>query len=239
MKSFNRIRCLNKVVCELIDSRQIKDAVVADIATDHGYLAEQLSRNDKIKKVYATDISQKCLDKTNELVSQFHLEKIETRLGDGLDAIDVADVVIVAGIGGYETIKMLSNQNITKLSKRKSNLFVLQPSSNVVELRRFLIDENIGIISDFIVKSGGRFYPIIVADLNINNNVERNVFNIYFGKDNDIANADFVDYLYDVLEKLSFCDLVIINDSTEKNLKEKYEVFMLAKELIKNIKGTK
>ena len=175
MKSFNRIRCLNEVASKLIKERNLKDVIVADIATDHGYLAEQLSRNPFVKKVYATDISQNCLDKTNELISKFNLEKIETKLGDGLSVIDQVDIVVIAGVGGYEIIKMLSNQNITKNNEKKCSLFILQPSRNEMELRRFLIDENIEISHDYIVKSGGRFYPIIVADLNKKNTVEKSL----------------------------------------------------------------
>lgn len=237
MKSFNRIRCLNNVVSEVIETRNMEDVVVADIATDHGYLAEQLSRNPKIKKVYATDISQKCLDKTNELILQYGLEKIEARLGDGLDAIDCAEIVVIAGIGGYEIINILSNQNITNKNKVKSSLFILQPSSNVVELRRFLIGKNIEITKDFIVKSGGRFYPIIVIDCAKINTTESNIFNLYFGKDNSTKNVDFVEYLYDVLEKLGFCKTLKISDNTDEILKEKIEVFMLANEIIKKYKG--
>lgn len=237
MKSFNRIRCLNNVVGEVIKTRNMEEVLVADIATDHGYLAEQLSRNPKIKKVYATDISQKCLDKTNELVLQCGLEKIETRLGDGLDAIDYADIVVMAGIGGYEIINILSNQNITNNNKVKSNLFILQPSSNVVEFRKFLIDKNIEIVKDFIVKSGGRFYPIIVIDCAKNNTTESNIFNLYFGKDNSTKNAEFVEFLYDVLEKLSFCKTLKVSDDMDEILKEKIEVFMFANEIIKKYKG--
>ena len=80
MKSFNRIRVLNQEVCRIINEHKLTNVVVADIATDHGYLAEQLSKNEKISKVYATDISQKCLDKTNKLKEEFNLDNIETKI---------------------------------------------------------------------------------------------------------------------------------------------------------------
>ena len=73
MKSFNRIRRLNQTVDLIIKQYNLDDVVVADIATDHGYLAELLSRNNKISKVIASDISQNCLDKTNELVQRYNL----------------------------------------------------------------------------------------------------------------------------------------------------------------------
>ena len=233
MKSFNRIRCLNKVVCDIIDEYGFSDIVVADIGADHGYLAELLSRNDKIKKIYATDISQKCLDKTNELVSKFNLKKIETKLGDGLDAIDSAKISVVAGIGGYEIINMLSHQNITINKGKKCELFIFQPSKNAAELRSYLIDENVAIIRDEIVKSGGKFYPIIVVDLNKFNTMEKNVFNLYFGQSNDIENADFVAFLKDIVARLDVLKTLKNRDYLDDDVKLKLEIYELAKKLIK------
>ena len=235
MRSFNRIRVLNQEVSRVINGHNLTNIIVADIATDHGYLAEQLSKNEKIAKIYATDISQKCLDKTNKLKEEFKLDKIETKLGDGLDAIDAADVIVVAGVGGYEIIKMLSNQNITINGENKSNIFILQPSKNPVELRKFLIQKNIKIENDFICKSGGKFYPIISADLKKNNDTETNIFNIYFGRENSTENADFVDYLNYKIEELSFLEKLSESEiENSDDLKTKNEILKQAKTLLKN-----
>ena len=238
MKSFNRIRALNNVVCDLIEKENLNNIVVADIATDHGYLAEQLCKNEKIAKVFATDISQKCLDKTNELKNKFNLNKIETRLGDGLKPIEKVEIVVIAGIGGYEIIKMLSNQNITDSGEKKCNNFVLQPTKNFVDLRLWLVKENIEIVSDFVVKSGGKFYPIIVINLEKKCTMQANIFNIYFGRTNDKNNAVFYEFLLDTVERLKFVSLLEKSEiENSDNLKIKKQVFELAYELIKNYKG--
>lgn len=235
MKSFNRLRQLNRVVSELIKSKKMKNVVVADIATDHGYLAELLSRNDKISCIYATDISQKCLDKTNDLINKCGLNKIVTRLGDGLEPIETVDISILAGIGGYEIINIISNQNITKTGENKCTNFVLQPSKNEVELRRFLIEKNYEIEEDFIVKSGGKFYPIIVANLKKKCTVDNSIFNLYFGRTNDTKNQDFLDYLVALMEDYKF-----LNNMDEDYIKNnedlmlKFEIISLAKSLINN-----
>lgn len=235
MKSFNRLRQLNRVVSELLKSKKMQNVVVADIATDHGYLAELLSRNDEISCVYATDISQKCLDKTNELIKKCGLNKIKTRLGDGLEPIEKADISILAGIGGYEIINILSNQNITKTGKKKCTNFVLQPSKNEVELRRFLIEKNYEIEKDFIVKSGGKFYPIIVVDITKNCTVDKSIFNLYFGSTNDIENQDFLDYLFSIVVDYKFLeDLDEDYIKNNEELKLKFEIVSLANSLIKN-----
>lgn len=237
MKSFNRIRCLNKVVSEIIDEYNLIDVVVADIGTDHGYLSELLSRNKKIKKVFATDISQKCLDKTNQLISKCNIEKIETKLGDGLDAVDVVDLAVVAGIGGYEIINMISNQNITINNTHKCEIFVFQPSKNTPELRSYLMDNNIAIVKDFIVKSGGKFYPIIVADLSKNNSLNKDIFNLYFGCSNTLEDGVFIEYLNDLIFRLSFCENLKKNKIFDDESKIKIEIFELAKKLLKKYKG--
>lgn len=238
MKSFNRLRRLNKLVGDIIEQYGLTDVVVADIATDHGYLAELLSRNERVVKVVATDISQSCLDKTNELKIRCKLDKIETKLGDGLEPIDHVDIAVLAGIGGYEIIKILQSQNAKNNGENKCNLFVFQPSKNTPELRLFLIDKNIKIVTDFIVFSGGRFYPILVADLMQESDTEKTVFNVYFGKSNNIENLDFLKFLKRQIEDLKFLENIEKSSiENSSDLKTKFEIFELAKKLINKSKG--
>lgn len=237
MKSFNRIKVLSQTVTDFLEEKQLKNAVVADVATDHGYLAELLSRNENISKIIATDISQKCLDKANELIIQNNLTKIETRLGDGLEPIKQVDLCVIAGIGGYEIIKILSNQNITINGEKKCNFFVLQPTKNFVELRQFLIKENIKIEKDFIIKSGGKFYPIICVNLLECNDSKSDLFSIYFGKSNTVQNDEFYEYLLDIKSKLSFLDRVKIKQENSSDLQVKIDLLELVNSLLKSRKG--
>ena len=235
MKSFNRIRQLSNVTSDLSAKIKPKNCVVADIGTDHGYLAELLSRDENITKIYATDISQKCLDKTNTLIEKFNLTKIETKLGNGLEPIDRADLVVLAGIGGYEIIKILSNQNITKNGDKKCGVFVLQPSKNVVELRKWIFDNGYAVSLDKIVKSGSKFYPIIVIDENMVQTREKSLFNLYFGRDNSVDDPDFVSYLTFEKQRMNYLDKV--DKKKEKNsndLKTKIMLSNLIDDLLKN-----
>lgn len=237
MKSFKRIKILSQTVAEFLEEKHLKNAIVCDIATDHGYLAELLSRNENILKIIATDISQKCLDKASELIKQNGLDKIETRLGDGLEPITKADLCVLAGIGGYEIIKILSNQNITKTGENKCNFFVLQPTKNFVEVRKFLIEKNIKIERDFIIKSGGRFYPILCVNMLEKNTTKNDLFSIYFGESNTVQNDDFYEFLLDLKTKLSFLENVKINEGNSSDLQVKFELLNLANLLIKSRKG--
>lgn len=238
MKSFNRIRRLNGVVSDFIDENGLDNITIADVGADHGYLAELLSRNEKISKVIATDISKKCLEKTEKLVADFKLDKVETRLGDGLEPIERVDIVVVAGVGGYEIIKILNYQNITKSGEKKSRFFIFEPSKNTVELRQFLIEKNMAILRDFIIESGGRFYSIIVVDTEKENTVEKNIFNLYFGRDNDVSNPEFIGFLKFELELLDFMkNLTKEQIENDENTKNKYEIFMLANKILKERQG--
>lgn len=238
MKSFNRIKRLVQTINDFIDEKKLNDVIVADIGADHGYLAEILARNDKISKVYATDISQKCLNKTEELIKNNNLSKIETRLGDGLKPINEADIVVIAGIGGYEIINMISNQNITKNNELKSRFFVLEPSKNTVELREFLFENKYAILKDFIVESAGRFYSIIVVDVCEKQEIDNNIFNTYFGRDNDVENPEFLGFLKFQIELFDFLNGLSKDQiEADEKTKMKYEIYMLSKKILNEKQG--
>lgn len=238
MKSFNRIRKLVQTINDFIDEKKLNNVTIADIGADHGYLAEILTRNDKISKVFATDISKKCLNKTEELIKNNNLDKVETRLGDGLEPIDETDIVVVAGIGGYEIINMISNQNITKNGKIKSRFFVLEPSKNTVELREFLFDNNYAILKDFIIESAGRYYSIIVVDVCEKCDTERNIFNTYFGRDNSAENPEFLGFLKFQIELFDFLnELSETQIEADEKTKIKHEIYKLSKKILNEEQG--
>ncbi len=202
MKTFKRIRKLQEAVLFACDK---PDLVVADIATDHGYLAEVLSKNEKVSKIIATDISKKCLSKVERLVKKCALEKIETRLGDGLEPIEMVDIAVIAGVGGFEIIKMLENQNNLG-DKNKCNLFVLQPAQNIVELRQWIFGKKFLVLKDYVIEDADRFYPIVIIDVSKTEKNEPSVKNLWIGRDAEIEKGDFDKFLIDQLDYLKFLD---------------------------------
>ncbi len=229
MKAYKRIKKMAEVASNL--ARQ--GDIVADVAADHGYLAELFDRNPKFSKVYATDISKKCLEKVEKLKKDYNLSKVETVLGDGLEPLGKIDIAVIAGIGGLETIKMLTKQNRLDSGENKCNLFVLQPAQNVFEFRKWLYGEEIYIISDFLVEDAKKFYPIIAVDVSKKQKNEKTLYNLYFGRDNKIENKDFVNFLKDA--KQNFAYLENVTDemlSKDEILREKYEIYNLVKNLL-------
>lgn len=233
MKTFKRIEKLKDAVLVATENLN-KNIVVADIATDHGYLAEALSKETVVEKVIATDISKKCLSKLEKLIAVNNLKKIETIVGDGLEPIQKIDVAVVAGVGGFEIIKMLSKQNETAFHERKCELFVLQPAQNVVELRNWIFENNIFVLKDYVVEDCERFYPIIIIDVSKTQINEKTVFNLWIGRDNDLKDEDFVLFLKDSLTFLEFLDGIPQERiECDETLKNKLQLKIVIENLLK------
>ena len=233
MKTYKRISKLNEAVKSVYEILN-KPLVVADIGTDHGYLAESLSKESFVKKVLASDISKKSLSKLEELIKQRKLNNIETFVGDGLIPIDSADVSVIAGIGGHETIKILETQNIAKTGERKCDYFVLQPAQNVNELRIWLFENKVKVLSDYVIFDSDRFYPIIIVDVSKKQRNRKSIYNIWLGRDNTLKNEDFVLFMKDL--KVSFEFLKNISKRRAKKDKILYQKYKLNKIIEKLLK---
>ena len=142
MKTYKRITKLKEAVNLVYDLLQ-KPITVADIGTDHGYLAEALSKTSYVETILASDISAKSLSKLEQKIEYKKLKNIKTFVGDGLNPIAKADVSVIAGIGGHEIIKILETQNKTESGNNKCDYFILQPAQNVIELRNWLFENKI------------------------------------------------------------------------------------------------
>lgn len=192
--------------------------VVADIGADHGYLTKMLIEQCRAKHVIATDISKPSLQKTEMLAKRFGFEnKIETRVGDGLDPIfkeDKVEVCVIAGMGGYEIIKILSSQDLKNIK-----IFVFQPAQNASNLREFLTQNGFEIVFDEIVKDQKKFYSTIKAIKN-GTNKKLQKRQILFGIScQNTKNPDFFEYLKEYISK------------RQKLLSQKIETEKIKKEL--------
>lgn len=138
---------------------------IADIGCDHGYVCIELIKNNKVKKAIASDISYPSLKKTIDFVKVNNIDdRIETRVGDGLDVLnkDEVDAVIVAGMGGV-LISDILKKNYNLKFKEKNPLLILQPVQQVKDLRYYLYENKFEIVDEDIVFDMGKYYNIIVA----------------------------------------------------------------------------
>ena len=124
--------------------------VLADVGTDHAYIPIALVEEGKIPRALAMDINQGPLMRAEENIKAHGLEeKIEIRLSDGLEKMKKgeADAVLIAGMGGLLTVRILSG----KREILGGATLVLQPQSDLPSVRGWLAEEGYAITAEDLV----------------------------------------------------------------------------------------
>jgi len=146
-------------------SNMICGDVIADIGSDHAYLPIWLYLNKKIKKAYALDISEKCVERIKKNLKKYNIPEniIIPVLSDGLscfkteyDFNELTDIII-AGMGGKNIAEIIEQ---TPLAKNLN--FILQPTRKDEFLRDFLYKNKFDFM-EIIVEEGKWIYNIINA----------------------------------------------------------------------------
>lgn len=139
------------------------DSSVADIGTDHGYLAIELFKTNNARRVIAADLNAGPCQAARRTISEAGFsDSIEVRQGDGLAAINPGEVdtVCIAGMGGKLEADILEAR--PEVTARLQCL-VLQPQNGFEYLRGWLYDHNWHIEDEKLAKVDGRVYQIITA----------------------------------------------------------------------------
>lgn len=137
--------------------------VLADIGTDHAYVPIVLVERGRIRRAIAMDIGEGPLSRARKNIVASGLEdRIQTRLSDGLSGLrpGEADSVLIAGMGGALTIRILSDGEAVREQAKE---LVLQPQSDVPEVRRFLREQGWRIDAEDMVCEDGKYYPMMRA----------------------------------------------------------------------------
>lgn len=124
---------------QLLTLIPLDTAVIADVGTDHGYLAIDAIKNNRAKKVYATDIAQKPLKLAARNIKRAGLDspqQIHLFRSAGLDFLKeipetVVDYVVIAGLGSKTIYEIISQPN----SKIKN--YLLLSNTEVSKLRHW------------------------------------------------------------------------------------------------------
>lgn len=137
--------------------------VLADIGSDHAYLAIALLREGRIERAIVTDVAEAPLNSAkNNIIEAGYEHLCSIRLGDGLNTLKQgeADTIVIAGMGGNMIIKILcENPHIARCAES----IILQPMQHKRELREYLNTNAYSIISERVVSENGKFYEIIKA----------------------------------------------------------------------------
>ncbi len=134
---------------------------LADVGTDHGYIPLSLVMEGRVPGAIAMDINQGPLLRAKENIARYGLEdSIQTRISDGVKSLGdgEADSVVVAGMGGWLVIHILTEGR--KALKTVQEL-ILQPQSDLEQVRRFLQREGYQIQEEDMVLEDGKFYPMM------------------------------------------------------------------------------
>ncbi len=136
---------------------------VADIGTDHGYLAMELYLRDKTRRVIAADLNAGPCQAARHTLLEAGLDKlIEVRQGNGLAAVkpDEVDTVCIAGMGGKLIADILEAQPKVFAGLKAA---VLQPQNGYAVLRQWLYSHGWHIEDEALAQVDGRVYQIIKA----------------------------------------------------------------------------
>lgn len=134
--------------------------VVADVGCDHGRLSCTLIQRNLAERCIAIDISEPSLNKAERLIRQIGAQdRVETRLGDGLQPLNVdeADAIAILGMGGTLMAQILAVEPPLMGAKK----CVLQPMRAAEDIRRWLYERNYPVLEDRVVLDAGRYYQVL------------------------------------------------------------------------------
>ena len=142
-------------------------AKVCDVGSDHAYLPVYLIQNDQITCAIAGEVVDGPYLSAKQTVHDYRMEdRIEVRLGDGLQILSKEDnitAVTICGMGG-ELISRILDAGYSGGHLNGKERLILQP--NVAEhfVREWLMNHSYRIVQETVVRDNHRLYEIIVAE---------------------------------------------------------------------------
>lgn len=136
----------------------------ADIGTDHGFVPIALIERGKAERALACDVRKGPLDRAKEHVKEAGLdEKIECRLGDGLQCLKPGDaeLIIIAGMGGTLISEILKAGAAVLLQTKE---LILSPHTDAPEVRRRIACMGFAVTEERMLEEEGKFYTVIKAE---------------------------------------------------------------------------
>lgn len=140
-----------------------RDAVVADIGTDHAYLPVFLIGTKKACRAIAADINEGPVQRARENVRAY---RMEDRIGIfrtdglcGLDGLGITDIAI-CGMGGELIAKILENAPFVRDTSVR---LILQPMTKSEYLYRYLCENGFTVVGEALVRED-RIYRVICAE---------------------------------------------------------------------------
>ena len=132
-----------------------------DVGCDHALLDIYLVKKDKNIKAFASDVAEGPVEAAKQNIKRERLEnKIEVRLGDGLDTYsDEINTIIISGMGGRNMIGIFK-RHLEVL--KKVDTIILSPNNYQIDVKKFLVNNGFYIENEEFVKDKKFIYQIIV-----------------------------------------------------------------------------
>ncbi|MBR6012632.1 MAG: SAM-dependent methyltransferase [Selenomonadaceae bacterium] len=140
-----------------------KNSRVADIGTDHGYLAIELAKKNICHFIIASDKNFGPVQAAKKNISDAGFEKIiSVRQGDGLKVLkkNEVDTICIAGMGGGLICKILDDSPNILLTTEN---LILQPMNSVEKIYAWIAENNFFVADVDLAEAGGIIYEIIFA----------------------------------------------------------------------------
>ncbi len=138
---------------------------VADVGTDHGYLAIHLLQTGRCARVIASDLREKPLASAKNNAAAYGFSEapsgaIDFRLSDGLHNYKPGEfeALVLAGMGGDLITRILAD---APWLEGGPYTLILQPQSAANELRRWLGERRWAIRRECLVRDGGFLYGVL------------------------------------------------------------------------------
>jgi tRNA (adenine22-N1)-methyltransferase len=138
---------------------------VADVGAGHGKLPLWLLASERAAFCLATEKSEPLLARVARPASDARwADRLGYRAGDGLavlDPEDRIDTVVLAGLGGRSIVRILEAPESLGLRLKR---LVLQPRSELMQVRAWLSDHGWRLVSEQISIERGRFHVTVAVE---------------------------------------------------------------------------
>ena len=158
---------LSKRMEAVVNMVSPRSFAIADVGCDHAYVSIALIERNVAQKVVAMDVRSGPLEIARKNVASYDMEKkIELRLSDGLDRLLAGEVdsIVIAGMGGLLMKSILEKGKDILQWKEKRPALILQPQSDIREVRIFLQEHAYHIVQEEMLIDDGKYYTVIKAE---------------------------------------------------------------------------
>lgn len=200
-----------------------KNDLVIDIGCDHALLDIYLVKHDYLDNLIVSDVHELALQSGIDNIKKYNLEdKIETRLGNGLEVLsenDNINTVLISGMGANTILNILNNDYLSNIEK-----IILQSNNDHYLLRKSICSMGYKILDEDYIFDNDKYYVNIVF---VKGNISYKEDDYKYGPILKGKGKEYYNYLKDK-------HLEILKGIPDKSLRKK-EILCIIKELEKLI----